>query len=206
MAAARGGVRGVRGGHHKNKDQQLMRAVWRTAGWKARVKELLEAHDRCEWCNGKAGVINHIKQGFYEGYALCKREEVDIICQPCHQHWTKTGVKRQRLYDDCASCAAPIFMGRKKCFSCGSREIISKSDRTKEQIAELMTILESCPEVRISDRWSDIWLYGEVVVTGFEKQDLPWPMVKTDSGDVGLPAFKFGALVERGLGESYRDL
>jgi hypothetical protein len=48
-----------------------MRAVWRTAAWKARTRAILLEHERCQWCNGKSGVINHRRQGYYPGYEEC---------------------------------------------------------------------------------------------------------------------------------------
>jgi hypothetical protein len=204
----KGKVKGKRGGLHANVDQMKMRAVWRTKAWKERTRQLLLETQRCEWCNGKSGVVNHRRQGYYEGYELCRREEVDIICKPCHQHWTKTGgQKRSRLYDDCASCEAPIFRGRKVCFQCGSREIISKlevPEARKKLYSEILK--DRCPEVRVGDVWHDVWGWKEPVeVTGFAVQDLPWPMVKTTLGEVGLPAFGFGKLEKRGDGPSWKD-
>ena len=197
---------GPRGGQHANPDQLRMRQIWRTKEWKARIKELLLANQRCEWCNGKSSVVNHRRQGYYEGYELCRREEVDIICQPCHLHWTKTnGQKRPRMYDDCADCAAPIYLGRKVCFQCGGNQIIGKKNISEQAAKDYETVLARCPEVKIGDRWEEVWAWeGEVVVKGFEPQsDLPWPLVKTDRGSVGLPAFIFGKLIEQGTGDSY---
>lgn len=89
-----------------------MASVWRSKAWKARVRELLDAFPRCEWCNGYSRVINHQRQGFYPGYELCRREEIDIICMECHQEWSKNGRKRHRLYDDCTACGAAVYRGR----------------------------------------------------------------------------------------------
>lgn len=200
---------GPRGGEYKNLDQKRMEEIWRTQAWKDRRNALLTEHQRCQFCNGKSGVINHRRQGYYEGYELCKFEEVDIICQPCHLHWTKTGgQKRSRMYDDCDSCEAPVFVGRKKCFNCGSKTIISKSYKSPETQAQMLRVLASCPEVRVGDRWIKIWSWGEaeLEVTGFEKQDLPWPLVKTTLGTVGLPAFKFGSRLSEGSGISNQEL
>jgi hypothetical protein len=194
---AKGIKLGKRGGKYANSDQQKMAEAWRSKAWKERRAELLGQQPRCEWCNGASTVINHRRQGFYEGYTLCRREEIDIICQPCHEHWTKTGQKRQRLWDDCASCPSMIYVGRKTCYSCGGKEIISKSDRTSEQKATLVGILNRCPDVQVGQRWKSVWLWpDEVEVTGLQPQELPWPMVMTSMGEVGLPAFIFGTLVD----------
>jgi hypothetical protein len=190
-----------------NNDQRQMRKVWRSDAWKARVKELLLAHERCEWCNGKASVINHRRQGFYPGYELCRREEVDIICQPCHLHFTKTGGgRRHRLYDSCSSCAAVIYLGRKVCWVCGDTvRALTKVN------PELRKILARCPEVRVGDLWTHVWSWADapLTVVSFKPQDggsLPWPMVDTSLGEVGLPAFMFGELTKRGEGESWKAL
>lgn len=207
---------GPRGGEYKNEEQMRMKAIWRTKAWQERTTALLLSHPRCEWCNGKAGVINHRRQGYYEGYELCRREEVDIICQECHLYWTDPnnngtkGQQRPRLYDDCDSCEAPIYIGRNVCFMCGSKGIVKKSKHTPEQQKRLLDILSRCPEVRIGDRWSELWSWeGEVEVTGFEKHDLPWPLVQVKIADkkdsVGLPAFMFATLVFIGEGKSNQE-
>lgn len=207
-ALGSGRVRGVRGGHYANEDQKRMKAIWGSKAWLDRRNELLKEHPRCEWCNGHSRVVNHRRQGYYEGYELCKREEVDIICMPCHEHWTKTGQKRHRLRDDCASCGASIYLGRKICYRCGSTSIISKSHISEEQKQRYIGILKNCREVHVGDRWTKIWSWADQVieVLGFEGQDLPWPLVKTSSGSVGLPAFIFGELVAEGEGQSSNDL
>jgi len=189
---------GKRGGKYANADQLKMATIWRTKAWKQRKAQLIAEQPRCEWCNGMSSVINHRRQGYYEGYELCRREEVDIICQPCHQEWTKTGRQRQRLYDDCGSCNAVIYIGRKVCYSCGGKEILTKSDRTSEQKATLISILNRCPEVNIGQLWRDVWLWqGDVEIIGLQAQELPWPMVKTTRGEVGLPAFIFAKLLDQ---------
>ncbi len=202
-------VRGVRGGVHKNADQQRMRAIWRTKAWKERVKALLLENQRCAWCNGKSSVVNHKRQGYYQGYQLCRRDEVDIICQPCHQYWTKTGIQRPQLYDDCFSCESLVYVGRKVCWQCGGAVIAKKLKQSREATERLMRIYSRCPEVRVEDVWIDVWVWGKdpVTVTGFQSQDnLPWPMVKTDRGETGLPAFGFGELKSRGAGQSWEEL
>lgn len=199
-------VTGPRGGKHANSDQMKMRQVWRTKGWKARVRELLLEFERCEWCNGKSGHVNHRRQGYYEGYELCRRDEVDVICKTCHEEWTKTGKKRHRLYDDCKSCAAPIYRGRKKCWLCGG-EVAGKRllDLMPEKRRRLFKIAAKCREVALGDVWEGVWMWtGPVKVMGWKAQDdLPWPLVVTDRGEVGLPAFNFGTLVKAGRGEKW---
>lgn len=191
-----------------NKDQRQMQKVWRSKAWKARVKELLLSHERCEWCNGKAKVINHRKQGFYPGYELCRREEVDIICQPCHQEFTATGKQRSRLYDNCSSCAAVIYRGRKICWICG--DTVIQFAKIKPGLRQ---ILARCPNVCTGDLWTRVWAWGEneLSVLGFKPSEggnLPWPMVTTSLGEVGLPAFMFGELVrrEKKTGASWKTL
>ncbi len=202
-------VRGVRGGKHANEDQRKMRGIWRTKKWKARVKELIEGQ-RCEWCNGIASTVNHKKQGYYPGYELCRRDEVDVVCKPCHQHWTKTGLKRHRLFDECSSCHERIYPGKRKkvCFNCGSAVIVRALSRTPEKKEQLLGIYRRCPEVCVGDSWKGVWAWGsdEIEIIDFEKQALPWPMVKTTRGEVGLPAFIFGELCDRGSGISWEDV
>jgi hypothetical protein len=199
-------LKGPRGGTHANLDQLNMRKVWRTKAWKARTLELLLANERCEWCNGKSSVINHKKQGFYPGYELCRREEVDIICQPCHQYWTKTGLQRPRMYDECTSCASVIYYGRKVCWMCGGKTAARKVPLKNRET--IMGIYASCPEVRIGDAWQEVWLWesSEIQIEAFvEQPELPWPLVKTSKGEVGLPAFKFGKRLTEGSGASWED-
>lgn len=197
-------ITGPRGGKHANPDQLAMRQVWRTKAWKTTTKALLLENERCEWCNGKSSVINHRRQGFYPEYAECRREDIDIICQPCHQHWTETGQKRHQMYDECTSCASVIYYGRKVCWMCGGKTQARKLRLKNRDLA--LAILESCPEVCVGDAWDDVWLWNDetVVVQDFSEQpDLLWPMVKTTRGEVGLPAFKFGKLAMRGEGASW---
>lgn len=197
---------GARGGVYANEDQRRMKQIWRTKAWKARVQELLLAHERCEWCNGKSGVVNHRRQGYYPGYELCRREEVDIICQPCHRHWTKTGQKRGVLYDDCESCEAPVWKGRTKCWFCGG-SVIAKQGASAERKASYFRVLRRCPEVRVGDVWHGVWCWpGPVEVTGWKSQEdskLPWPLIEVKllaggKGEVGLPAFMFGERTKKG--------
>jgi len=192
---------------YANEDQRKMAAVWRSKGWKQRREELLVEVPRCEWCNGKSYQINHKRQGYYEGYELARREEVDVICRPCHDHFTKTGQRRNLVYDTCSSCEALIYKGRKVCFNCGG-VVIQVGEKIKEKRDLLIAIVNQCPEVQIGDRWKGVWSWpSEVVVTKFERQDtLPWPMVKTNQGEVGLPAFMFGKRVAEGEGASWRSL
>jgi hypothetical protein len=191
----------------KNEDRRKMEAIWRTAAWKKRSDELLLAHPRCEWCNGKSQVVNHRRQGLYPGYELALREEVDVICHSCHNTFTKTGKKTHRMYDDCESCEAAIFKGRKICWICGGKAIQFK-EVDPEKRADLLKIMGRCSDVRVGDIWAKVWAWGEseIEICGFKKQedsDLPWPMVETSLGDVGLPAFMFGVIRKQGAGESW---
>jgi hypothetical protein len=194
---------------YKNEDQRLMAKAWRSKAWKARHAELIAAHPRCEWCNGKSAQVNHKKQGWYPEYPLMLRHEVDVICKPCHKHFTETGQRRPVMYINCNECNAPIWPGRKVCFMCGG-STYRPSDMSAEKRAQLLRILAKCPEVKIGDVWSEVWVWGsdvEVVIQKFEKQDtLPWPMVKTDRGEVGLPAFMFGSRRKHGEGDAWTKL
>jgi hypothetical protein len=189
---------------YKNPDQRRMVACWRTKAWKGRRAELLAEFPKCEWCNAKSTVVNHKKPGWYPEYPLMLRQEIDILCQRCHEHWTKTGKERSRIWDTCSECDAQIFKGRKVCFRCGGR-VVEISEANPEKRARLVRILDHCPEVRVGDVWAHVWVWkGEIVVASFDKQDtLPWPMVSVDLGEVGLPAFMFGKLVKRGDGASW---
>ena len=193
---------------YANEDQRKMAAVWRSKAWKARVRELLDAYPRCEWCNGYSKVINHRRPGFYPGYELGLREEVDVICMECHRQWSGKGTRRHRLYDDCTACGAAVYRGRKVCWICGSDEIRG-SDLDPARKLRLVKILASCPDVHEGDVWSGVWMWpGPVTVKRFDRQEvLPWPMVKTvEGGEVGLPAFMFGKLEKRGQGASWKAL
>lgn len=188
-----------------NEDQRLMAQAWRSKAWKARRDELLAAHPRCEWCNGKSSQINHKRKGFYPEYALMLRDEVDVICKPCHKHFTETGGRRPVMYDNCEDCNASIYPGRKECYVCGGTTY-KPSSMSDEKRSELLRILAKCPEVAIGDVWSNIWAWGseEITVIKFEKhENLPWPMVKTNRGEVGLPAFMFGNRRKNGAGDAW---
>lgn len=207
-AAKRAPVLGPRGGKYANLDQLRMKKIWRSKPWKARTKELCRQFPRCEWCNGISKHVNHKRQGYYEGYELCRREEVDVICGGCHNHFTKTGQRTHKIFDACSSCDARIYQGRKICFKCGGK-VIGKTfaELDPARRAALLEVLNICPEVKAGDRWKGIWLWSkqEIEVKDFKPQDeLPWPMVDTSAGEVGLPAFIHGVLLERGKGKSWQ--
>lgn len=189
-----------------NEDQRLMAQAWRSKAWKARRAELLAAHPRCEWCNGASCQINHKRPGFYPEYALMLRHEVDVICKPCHKHFTETGQRRPVMYDNCQDCDATIYPGRKQCYVCGG-STYKPTSMSSAQRATLLRILARCPDVRVGDVWSEVWLWGaaeEITITKFERHEtLPWPMVKTSRGEVGLPAFIFGSRRKHGEGDSW---
>lgn len=187
-------AKGPRGGEHANEAQMKMRSIWRTKAWRERRRELLRMYPICEWCGNVAQVINHHREGYYPGYELCKREEIDIICNRCHKDWTERKVKNSRAMDECTTCGYPAFKGKSKCFFCG--EVVKKHVRhSSEQERRLLTIFRRCPEVIVGDVWKGVWLWSdlEISIKGFKEQDtLPWPLVVTDRGEVGLPAFMFG--------------
>lgn len=97
-----------------------------------------------------------------------------------------------------------IFAGRKVCFNCGAKTATRKLDLPAVKRAQLEGILGRCPTVNVGDKWKNVWCYGDVEVTGFEAQDLPWPLVKTNRGDVGLPAFTFADRAVAGRGPSWQ--
>jgi len=193
---------------YKNEDQRKMAKAWRSKAWEKRREKLLAAHQKCEWCNGKSSQINHKRQGYYKGYELMLREEVDVICKKCHEHFTKFGTRRAKIFDSCTKCDAMIYPGRKTCYACGSKTISKKlSDLDPERRKRLIEILERCPDVHVDDVWISVWSWRDPIrVIGFEPQaDLPWPMVKTTLGEVGLPAFMFGERQTRGTGMPWQD-
>jgi hypothetical protein len=200
-------VKGPRGGEHANEAQMKMRQIWRTKAWRERRKELLALYPHCEWCGAIAQVINHKREGYYPGYELCKREEIDIICNRCHKDWTEKGIKNTRAMHACTGCGYPAYEGKTKCFFCG--EAIKKTaNHSPERMKLFSEIMRRCPEVRNGDVWFDVWLWSkeEVTVTGWKEQDmLPWPLIVTDRGEVGLPAFTFGQLRTRGEGPGWRQ-
>jgi len=184
-----------------------MAKIWRSKAWKKRIVELVKECPRCEYCNGHSQTANHKRDGYYPGYELCRREEVDVVCNGCNEFWKKHKQKRSRLYDDCTECNAIIYQGRKICYNCGGKVASGRLDVSSNKQRQYNKILGNCPSVRMGDRWKGIWLWtDDVRVTGFEEQtDLPWPLVVTDKGEVGLPAFTFGKCVEEGKGVPWQS-
>jgi hypothetical protein len=200
-------VKGPRGGTHANADQLKMRQIWRTKAWKERKRELLALYPHCEWCGGVAKVINHKRQGYYPGYELCKRDEVDIICNGCHAKFTKKGIKTGRVWQECTGCNYPVFEGKSKCFFCGAMVKKKPAATSSDAYGRLLRLMKRCPEVLVGDRWKNVWMWAdEIVIEGFkETEALPWPQVVTSRGEVGLPAFMFGLRVAPGEGQSWRS-
>jgi hypothetical protein len=136
------------------------------------------------------------------------------------------------MYDDCESCEAAIFRGRKVCWICGGKVVQFKEADPEKRMA-LLKIMGRCPDVRVGDVWTKVWAWGasDIEIRGFKQQegDLPWPMVETIvasdegrlslpksiagglepfegskvGGEVGLPAFIFGVLCQQGAGKSW---
>lgn len=79
-------AKGKRGGTYANEDQKKMASIWRSKAWKQRIDELIALHPRCEYCNGRSQTVNHRKDGYYPGYELCRRDEVDVVCNGCNEY------------------------------------------------------------------------------------------------------------------------
>lgn len=198
---------GPRGGEHANEAQMKMRSIWRTKAWRERRRELIRLHPKCEWCrNNPSQQISHKRDGYYPGYELCKRDEVDVICQKCHDLWTKKRIKVSASTRECTACNYPVYGNKTRCFNCDAVVKINVAISPKMAVT-YSEILRSCPEVVNGDVWWNLayWPKEEVTVTGWKEQDaVPWPLIITSRGEVGLPAFKFGELRTRGQGPGWR--